>query len=78
MKNKIYTELYRGYTINILKSGSVYFGEVRYGDKVHYKSKAKSDSKYLLRHLKWWVRERGNRKGKIITQFKSRIESINS
>ena len=64
LKNEIYSESYYSYTIKIFKSGQWYIGIVSYGGKERYQSTAKySDwqKRYLLWHLRWWVRDMGNK-----------------
>ena len=69
MRNEIYCEGYCSYVIRILKSGTCYTGQVLYGDKVYYEcstgwigSATWICTQYLLRHLKWWIRHRGNKR----------------
>ena len=71
MRNEIYMQPYHSYTIKVFKSGTKYFGLVSYGGKVYYRStSSRIDERlndrwavrYLLGHLKWWVRDRGNKK----------------
>ena len=68
MKNEIYNQPYFSYTLRILKSGTLYTGQVVYGNKVYYESEAGwigraswICTKHLLIHLKWWVRTRGHK-----------------
>ena len=62
MKNEICSEHYHSYLIQIFKSGDRYLGVVSYHGKTCYESKSdKGWTDHLLIHLKWWIRDRGNK-----------------
>ena len=66
MKAEIYSESYHSYQIRIFKSGHGYIGVVSYGGRVRYTSGCdygkEWHKRYLLGHLRWWVRDKGNKR----------------